>query len=423
MKRGRLPAALHLVLAASVVGAVAPAKADAITDWNSTTHELIGQAKIGTPPAVRIVALVQTAAFEAAHAAAERYPGPLSPATPATASVEAAVAAAHRALLVKLLPAQQTAVEATYHRALAVVPDGPHKAAGLAIGDETAAAVLARRSGDRVGNEDYRPQTTPGVYVPTASPAAFQWPQRQPWLMAAPNQFRPGPPPALDSDLWARDFNEVRTLGGKNSSSRSPEQTVIANFWEYSLPAIYHGLVRSVAEAPGRDIVRNARLFATVSQAMDDAMISVFDAKYHYNFWRPATAIRNGDLDGHPGTPREAGWVPFIETPMHPEYPCAHCILAGSVAAVIEAEAGGGATPTLATTSPSARGAVRRWESPQAFAKEVANARIYDGVHFRNSTEVGLAMGRRIGELAATRLLRPDPPAYAAATAAVEGGR
>ena len=198
---------------------------------------------------------------------------------------------------------------------------------------------------------------------------------------------------------------------------------MIANFWEYSLPAIYHGLVRSVAEAPGRDIVRNARLFATVSQAMDDAMISVFDAKYHYNFWRPATAIRNGDLDGHPGTPREAGWVPFIETPMHPEYPCAHCILAGSVAAVIEAEAGGGATPTLATTSPSARGAVRRWESPQAFAKEVANARIYDGVHFRNSTEVGLAMGRRIGELAATRLLRPDPPAYAAATAAVEGGR
>ena len=118
-------------------------------------------------------------------------------------------------------------------------------------------------------------------------PAAPQWPQRKPWLMTSAAQFRPGPPPALASEAWARDYNEVKALGGKHSTLRTAEQTEIARFWEYSLPPIYHGVVRSVADAPGRDVTQNARLFAAVAQAMDDAMIAVFDAKYHYNFWRP----------------------------------------------------------------------------------------------------------------------------------------
>lgn len=156
----------------------------------------------------------------------------------------------------------------------------------------------------------------------------------------------------------------------------------------------------------GRDPMRNARLFAALTQAVDDALIAVFDAKYHYNFWRPITAIRNGDLDGNDATDREAGWLPLIDTPMHPEYPCAHCIQAAVVGTLLQAEIGAGPAPTFVTTSPTASGAARRWPSTDAFMQEVAEARIYDGVHYRFSAEAGLAMGRQIGALAAQRFLQ-----------------
>jgi hypothetical protein len=204
--------------------------------------------------------------------------------------------------------------------------------------------------------------------------------------------------------LWARDLNEVKARGGKNSKLRDAEQTEIARFWEFSLPAIYHGLVRSVARPPERDVLANARLFAVTSQAMDDALISVMDAKYHYNFWRPVTAVRNADIDGHDGTEREPAWTPLIDTPTHPEYPCAHCILAATVGTLLKVEMASVPGLVLSTSSPTAKGATRRWNTPEAMMQEVADARIYDGVHYRNSTEVGLDMGRRIGELAASRL-------------------
>jgi hypothetical protein len=239
-------------------------------------------------------------------------------------------------------------------------------------------------------------------------PAVPQWAQRKPWMLERADQFRPGPPPALSSERWARDFDEVKALGGRDSPQRSAEQTEIGRFWDYSLPAVYHGIVRSVALQSGRDVLGNARLFATVAQAMDDALIAVFDAKYTYNLWRPLTAIRNGDVDGHDGTERDAAWVPLIDTPTHPEYPCAHCVLAATVAAIVKAEARDRPLPVLSTSSPTAQGVVRRWNSTEAFAQEVALARIVGGVHFRNSTDVGLAMGQRIGEWAASRSASAD---------------
>ena len=148
--------------------------------------------------------------------------------------------------------------------------------------------MLAARADDGAATRKrYRPHTTAGVYVPTASPAVPQWRHRKPWLMTSAAQFRPAPPPALTSSAWARDYNEVKALGGRRQPAHA-EQTEIARFWEYSLPAIYHGVVQSVALPPGRDVVQNARLFAAMAQAMDDALISVFDAKYHYQFWRPS---------------------------------------------------------------------------------------------------------------------------------------
>jgi hypothetical protein len=397
-----------LVVAASLL-ACPMARADVVTGWNVKACEIVVDARLGPPPANRVLAIVHTAVYEAANAITKRYPasGLKLEAAPG-ASVDAAIAAANHATLSKLLPSQQAAIDAAYKAALALIADGPAKTDGIAVGDKAAAAILALRADDGAGTaENYQPHTTAGVYVPTVIPAVPQWPQRKPWLMTSATQFRPGPPPKLTSELWARDYNEIKALGGKSSARRTAEQTEIARFWEATLPPIYHGIVLSVANIPGREVTQNARLFAAVTQAMDDALIAVFEAKYHYRFWRPVTAIRNGNIDGNNATERDGSWTPFIDTPMHPEYPCAHCIVSGAVGTVLQAEIGAGPMPTLTTTSPTAKGAARSWTKIDDFMQEVANARIYDGVHYRNSTEVGTAMGKRIGALAVAKYLRP----------------
>lgn len=385
-------------LTGAVLAALAgQAMADSITDWNQRSAQIIAEARVGTPPAVRVMALVQTAAYEAALDASRGRAA-------AAPAFDAAVAGAHRSALAQLLPAQRPAIDAAFQAAVAHLPDDAQRTQLVALGERAAQRVLAQRANDMPRQaDDYRPHTTPGVYVPTVVPAVTQWALRKPWLLERADQFRPGPPPALTSERWALDYNELKSLGARESKQRGAERTEIGRFWDYSLPAIYHGVVRSVALQPGRDVLANARLFATVAQAMDDALIAVLDAKYTYNLWRPVTAIRNGDLDGHDGTERDATWLPLIETPLHPEYPCAHCILASTVATVLKAEGGGRPLPVLSTSSPTAQGAVRRWSSPEAFMNEVALARVYGGVHYRNSTEVGLAMGQRIGEWALTR--------------------
>jgi hypothetical protein len=396
-----------LILAASLI-ASPPASADAVCDWNTKAGDIIVSARMGPPPANRAMAIANTAVYEAVNAITKRYlAGALNLEAAPGASVDAAIAAANRTALAKLLPAQQAAIDSVYQAALAKIADGPAKMSGIAVGEQAASAILAMRAQDgAAAPETYRPQTPAGVYVPTVIPAVPHWPQRKPWLMTSSSQFRPAPPPALTSALWARDFNEVKGLGGKSNSRRTAEQTQIAGFWEATLPPVYDGLVRSVADVPGREITQNARLFAAVAQAADDALLAVFEAKYHYNFWRPVTAIRNGDVDGNGATERDASWTPFIETPMHPEYPCAHCTVAAAVGTVLQAEIGTGAMPTLVTTSYLVKGPARTWKTIDDFVREVGNARVYDGVHFRNSTEVGTAMGKQVGELAVVKFLR-----------------
>ena len=271
-----------------------------------------------------------------------------------------------------------------------------------------AATACLARVDEGLGLPDtYRPHTAPGVYVPTFMPAVPNWGKRKPWVMTSGAQFRPGPPPALTSEAWARDYNEIKAIGAKNSTRRTPEQTAMAKFWEATAPAVYWPVARAVAAAPGRDVTANARLLAIAAMAMDDALIAVFDAKYTYNLWRPVTAIRNGDADGNDATERDPSWTPFIDTPMHPEYPCAHCIVSASLGAVLQAELGSGPVPAMSSASSTAGGAVRTWKSVDEFVQEVAVARIYDGVHYRNSTVVGTAMGKQIGELAVKSFPKP----------------
>jgi hypothetical protein len=371
------------------------AQADVVIDWNQRAGGFIAEARMGTPPAVRVMALVQTAVLDGVLAVTNDGTAQASDA--ASVSLQAAVVSANRATLSRLLPAQAAAIESASAAALAALADGPQKSAGVQAGERAAAAVFAQRAQDMVGaSESYRPQTTVGAYVPTSAVAVPQWPARKPWIMSTPAQFRPGPPPSLDSAAWQRDYAEVKSLGSRMSAVRTPEQIEIGQFWDYSLPPIYYGVVRSVAQLPGRDTVRNARLYATVAQAMDDALIAVLDAKYHYSFWRPITAIRNGDIDGHPDTDRDPGWVSLIEAPLHPEYPSAHSILAATVGTILQSDAGQQALQ-LSTSSPTAKGATRRWTRIEDFVQEVGASRIYGGIHFRFSNESGLAMGRSLG--------------------------
>ncbi|MCA1686327.1 MAG: vanadium-dependent haloperoxidase, partial [Planctomycetia bacterium] len=349
-----------------------------------------------------LMAIVQTAVYEAVNTVSRRYTSTRANLDPAPdASVAAAVAAANRATLTRLVLSQEAAIDRAYDSAMEGVPEGPSKSRGIAVGKEAASAILALRADDGAeAAESYRPRTSPGVYVPTALPMVPQWPRRKPWLMASPDQFRPGPPPALRGEPWARDYNEVKAIGARGSTCRSAEQADIARFWEGSGPVMYQPIARMVASQPGREVTRNARLLAVAAQAMDDAAIAVFDAKYHYEFWRPITAIRNGDIDGNDATERDASWVPFLETPMHPEYPAAHCVAAATLGAVLQADLGAEPTPRLTATSPTSPGAVRSWTRPEDFVREVADARVWGGIHFRTSTEIGSAMGKKIGELA-----------------------
>jgi len=397
----RIPVLVSLILALATT-----AWADVVTDANAKAADIASKLP-ATPPAVRVMAFVQVSVFDAVNAITGRYPSTRAKiAAPPGASVDAAVAAATRTVLLKLMPTQQAAIDADYQAALKSLPDGAAKTGGIAVGEQAAAACLAREDG--MGLPDtYRPHTTAGAYVPTVLPAVPNWGKRKPWVMSGGDQFRPGPPPGLTSEMWTRDYNEIKAIGGKNSTQRSPEQTAIAKFWEATAPAVYWPVARSVAAMPGRDATDNARLLAVAAMAMDDALVAVFDAKYTYNLWRPVTAIRNGDLDGNDATERDPSWTPFIDTPMHPEYPCAHCIVSASLGAVLEAELAGRPSPKLSSASYTAGGAVRTWASVGEFVQEVAVARIYDGVHYRNSTEVGTAMGRKVGELAVKSFPKP----------------
>jgi hypothetical protein len=398
--------AILVLIVATLIGALG-VQADVVTDANARAADIASKHP-ATPPAVRIMAFVQVSVFEAVNAITGRYP-PLQAKINAApgASVDAAVAAATRTALSKLMPTQQAAIDADFEAALKLVPDGPAKTSGIAVGEQAATACLAKVDEGLSLPDTYRPHTAAGVYVPTLLPAVPNWGKRKPWVMTSGSQFRPGPPPGLTSERWTRDYNEIKALGAKNSTQRTPEQTAIAKFWEATAPAVYWPVARSVAAMPGRDVTANARLLAVAAMAMDDGLIAVFDAKYTYNLWRPITAIRNGDADGNDATERDPSWTPFIDTPMHPEYPCAHCIVSASLGVVLQAEIGGGPAPSLSSASHTAGGAVRTWKTVADFVQEVAVARIYDGVHYRNSTEVGSAMGKQIGELAVKSFPKP----------------
>jgi hypothetical protein len=391
-----------------LMGLASAASADVITDWNEKAVAAGYAARQGPPLHGAILAMVHVAMFEAVNSIEPRY-RPYRARLPAApgASRDAAAAAAAHYLLVRIYPDQTKELDKALQASLVAVTDATSRTDGIRLGEQAGAATLAERSEDGARAPDtYRPYTNPGQYVPTVLPAASSWGAVQPFALKSGNQFRPAAPYALTSPEWAKDYNEVKRMGAKAGSARSAEQTEIARFWELTGAATYKPIVRQLSAAKRLDVVDNARLFALVSMATADAFIAVFDAKYAYNFWRPVTAIRNGDRHGNGAAERDAAWEPFIPTPMHPEYPCAHCISAQATATVLEAFFGD-AIPMVKLTSTTAPGVTRSFAKLSDYVAEVVDARVYDGVHYRKSGEVGAEMGRRIAEYTVQNHLSP----------------
>jgi hypothetical protein len=404
-----MQAKLQRLLVALALTAPAPsAYADVITDWNDKAVAFV-TGKMAPAAAQRVVTIMQVAMFDAVNSIEPRY-RPYLTQLPAAAgtSKEAAAAAAAGTVLASLNPQAEGELRGAMTAYLATIPDSDAKAQGIKLGEAVAAKILEARANDGADAPDsYRPKTKPGVYVPTPPMISSTWPNLKPFALTSQSQFRPEPPIALTGEKWAADYNEIKDLGAKTSIKRSARQTEDARFWLITGPQSADPIVRQLAKAKEMSVIDCARFMALVAVAAADAGIAVFDAKYQYDFWRPMTAIRNGDIDDNPATERDATWQPIDSTPMHPEYPCAHCLVSGAVAAAIEAALGTAEIPEVSMTSTTAPGVTHRWTNIRAYNEEVSHARIWAGFHYRFSVRVGQDVGRKVGRYVVDTVMQP----------------
>jgi len=381
----------------------------------------------------RLYAIANVAIHDALNAIVPRYEryadtGPIE----GNANAAAAVLTAAHDAIVGADPAAQAAIDAWYEGAIAEQSGSAGFDDGVAVGQRVAAAILAMRSADGTaggGVAPYTPGTNPGDYqftFPFNTPGfdffgtggfadGSIWAATvTPFVVNSTSQFRVAPPygaasnaEAVQTAQYTSDFNEVKALGCAGCTARSPEQTEIALFWLENSPTGFNRIGGNVAGSRHLDAWDTARLFALLQMGEFDAYASNFDSKYYYNFWRPVTAVALASSDGNPDTSPAAGWeVLGFPTPPVPDYPSAHSTAGGTAAAIIEALVPGRARP-ISTTSGSLPGVTRTFATVADAARENALSRIYVGFHFRHATDVGLAMGRKIGEYVAASALKP----------------
>lgn len=285
-------------------------------------------------------------------------------------------------------------------------PSQLHQA--FADGETIAQRVLNTRANDGSATHvSYVPRTEPGQWrrtPPTFRPPELpQWATKvKPFAIARPDQFRPVGPPPLESTEWADAFNEIETIGAKDSSTRTAEQTTIARFWsDFSAtetpPGHWNSIACTLVAQRKMSLVESARLFATLNMALTDAGIACWDAKYRYNFWRPATAIVRANEDGNARTESRPEWQALLNTPPHPEYPSGHSTFSGAAAAVLSSVFGTD-NISFVVRSDALPGVERTFRSLRACAEECGDSRVYGGIHYRFSCEDGLLLGTRVGE-------------------------
>ncbi len=403
-------------MACAVLALSNPARADVICDWMDYGEAVINasEATFGpgdrTPEHSQALTQVALAMFEAVDAIDHRYDSylKLERGDPHASQIAAATTAAYR-VLVSHFPAKKTELDESYAIAIDSVADATARDSGRLIGEAAAKLALAAGGIDpAIVQTPYRPRTQPGVWTATTLPVILPFNTAfRPWVIASVEAMRPPPPPALTSERWARDYNEVKALGGKTSVTRTPHQTLMAR---YRITPNMMPSLRLVADAAGRSMVQNARMFALVGMATDDAAMTTSAAKLHYNFWRPIAAIRNGADDGNPATAVDPAWTPLITTPMHPEYPCGHCMYAATIAEIMKAETGAappGGVRVASRSIPNA--AIQILPTWDDWVREVSLSRILGGVHYRFSNEAGEAIGRSVARMTLASVMRPVP--------------
>jgi hypothetical protein len=376
------------------------ARADAIGDWNQIANRTLADANVAGNARARAVAMTHAAMFEAVNAVEKRYTPIVArlDVAPGASATAAAAAAAH-GILAQAAPGQKSRLDQALAEAVAGVADADARAAGIAVGERAASAIWADRQDDALSAPDtYRPHTTPGVWVPTTAPLSPEYARARLWGAARNDAYRPGPPPALNSAQYASDYNEVKSLGGRVSTTRTAAQTDAVRYWgQPNFTAAADQVTRQFTEARKLGLSESARLSAQMTMAVANTFMADWDAKFQYNFWRPVTAIRNGDQDGNDATERDAGWSPLNATPMHPEYPSQAAMIAAVIQAVIERHFGTDAGPvTVAdTANPQLK---RTFASVADLATEMKEVRIWGGIHFRTSLATSAVMGKRIAD-------------------------
>src|SRR2546421_4073971 len=400
--------ALSFVAALFAIVLCGSAKADVVTDWNQNAQQALFTAKTSPIASSRLLAIVQVAVFDAVNGIERRYT-PVHTAfdAPSGASRRAAAIQAAYATLVKLFPSQKATLDAERDASLAsITDDGEFEdsqsiARGIEWGQQVADDILLWRGTDGfapalppflggMGVGQWRP--TPPAFLPGAGP---QFASMTTWALNSPSQFRPSGPPALTSNQYATDLNEVKEIGSSSSLTRTADQTEVAVFWNGNPPAYWNRIATSVAAERHVTLSDNARLLALLNVAMADAVISCWDAKYTYVFWRPITAIRLASTDGNSATVEDQGWTPLLVTPNFPEYPSGHATVSPAAAAVLGTYFGNDAEFTL--TSETLPGVVRSYASFTQAADEAFDARIYGGIHFRSACRDGRALGTQVG--------------------------
>ena len=385
---------------------------DPVLEWNAImVSTTAGQNPVAQ---ARFAAITQLAVFEAVNAIDkdfDPYLGTL--AAPPTASAEAAAVVAAHAVLKNYFPANAAALDAARATSLAGIADGIRKQQGISVGAAAAAAMIALRTDDgSAPPEFYLPASSnPGEWQLTPScPAAggvlLQWRNLRPFAIETTDQFRSAPPPALTSRRYTRDFWEVRLVGGVDSRFRPQSRADVAQFYAATAPVTaWNAAASQVAVEQGRSMSENARALALLNVAISDAQASVFETKYHYNFWRPETAIRAGDADGNLFTRGDPDFKPFVLTPCFPSYASGHGSSSGAAREVLERILGA-RHHFITLSNPAVAGVVLQYSNFQQITRDIDDARVYGGIHFRFDQEAAAKLGRQVGAYVHRHTLR-----------------
>ena len=381
--------------ASSTRGRAQPARPssnpNAVLYWSQVAESTIS---VGRPPASSEVlnGLVHAAIYDAVMSVDGGYePFAVSIRSSGPTSVDAAVAAAARGVLVWRVPGQASVVEAAYTTFLGGIPDGEGKTNGIRLGQAVAGAYIALRSDDGFDNVVtwVQPPPGPGVFEPipfNSTPVDIKLKQVRPLAFDDNSRFRPGGPNALTSRAYTRDFNEVKRLGRIDSAERTPEQTETARFWTEQAMVLFNRNLRNLAVEHGLDTLEAARMLAMVHVSAADSLVGCWEAKFHYLFWRPQTAIQRADTDGNPDTIQDTTWT-HLFLGNHPEYPSGHACFTGAVTRALKAYFGTDHVPWSITSTVT--GTTHSFDRLSEIRAEVADARVWGGLHFRKSTDDG----------------------------------